>query len=235
MASVHDGHRERMKSKLLRTSIDSFEPHEVLEMLLFYALPRRDVNALAHELINTFGSFDRVLEADPAELRKVKGVGDHVIALFKLILGSYKTYEQQRGSSRIHINSPEAVMPYVQSLYIGETVEKCYLLCFDSKLSLVACDLVSQGSGHGTGILLQRVMELVMRHRASSVILAHNHPGGNLMPSAEDIEATRHILHVLHPIGIELSDHIIVAGDKCLSFAQSGVLASMRERLHEKP
>ncbi len=229
MASIHEGHRGRLKRKLLKHGIDSFEPHEVLELLLFYAIPRGDVNPLAHKLIDTFGSFDRVLEADAADLIKVDGVGEHTAALLKLILGSFKVYTQQSSADRFSVSSPHDVMKYATALYIGETVEKCYLLSFSSKLKLISCDLVSQGSGHGAAVLIKNVAEIAARHRAVSVILVHNHPGGNLMPSMSDTEATRRILYALDAIGIELADHVIVAAGKALSFAETGALLSIRE------
>ncbi len=231
MASVHEGHRKRVKNKLLRHGIDCFEAHEALELLLFYAIPQGDVNPLAHELINTFGGLDRVFEADPAELLKVKGVGEHTAVLIKLVMGLIKEYGRQKTQPRLSLASPSDAVDYAVSMFTGETVEKCYLMSFDSKLRLISCDLVSQGSGHGTGIVIKQVAEIAARHRASSVIMVHNHPDGLLVPSAADNEATKKVFRALGAIGIELVDHIIVSQGKALSFTQSGVMALIKGEL----
>ncbi len=229
MASVHEGHRKRVKNKLLKHGIDCFEAHEALELLLFYSIPQGDVNPLAHRLIDTFGSLDRVFEADPADLMKVKGVGEHSAVLIKLVMGLIKEYGRQKAEGRPCLNSPNDAVDYAVSMFTGETVEKCYLMSFDSKLRLISCDLVSQGSGHGTAIVIKQVAEIASRHRASSVIMIHNHPDGLLIPSVADNDATKKVYRALGAIGIELVDHIIVSEGKALSFAQAGVMALIKD------
>ena len=138
----HSGHRDRLRERFMTNSLAGFAPHEVLELLLFYAIPRRDTNALAHALIDRFGSFDRVLEAPAEELMQVPGIGRHCAVLLNTVFACFRYYNQSKQRSRFVATSTAAVMEYVQSLYFGETAEVCYLLCFDMRMRLLCCTVV---------------------------------------------------------------------------------------------
>ncbi len=228
----HSGHRDRLRERFMTNSLAGFAPHEVLELLLFYAIPRRDTNALAHALIDRFGSFDRVLEAPAEELMQVPGIGRHCAVLLNTVFACFRYYNQSKQRSRFVATSTAAVMEYVQSLYFGETAEVCYLLCFDMRMRLLCCTAVTRGSLNAAAVSVRNVVEIATRSRAHSVILVHNHPGGVAMPSQEDISTTRRIMQALHSIGIPLDDHLIVSDDQVRSLSQAGIIAQMRSELY---
>lgn len=231
MSDIHKGHRERLKSTFLKNGLANLEPHNALEIILTYSIPRRDVNELAHRLIKEFGSFDKVLEADYERLLAVEGVGEHTATHLKLLLESYRYYEQQKNREAFFATSADAAINYARSLFVGETKEFCYLLCFDANMKLIKCAKVSEGSLTATPISVRRVVEIATANKAVSVILAHNHPGGPATPSGEDIATTKKIISALHLIGTELSDHIIVGSRQAVSMAQTSVIYNIRQEM----
>lgn len=231
MPNPHEGHRERLKNMFRQNGLDNMEPHQVLELLLTFAIPRRDVNETAHALINEFDGFDRVLEADIEQLKAVKGVGENAATLIKLVLESYRYYEKAKSREALSLASVGAAMDYARSLFVGETREQGYLLCFDANLKLTKCARLSQGTVNAAAVSVRRVVEIATANKAVSVILTHNHPGGLATPSREDLATTKKIMQALHLVGITLTDHVVVGETFALSMAEGGVLHNMREEL----
>ena len=231
MDSIHGGHRERLRARFLSEGLEHMEPHNALELLLTCTIPRRDVNELAHRLLHRFGGFDKVLEADRLALMEVEGVGEATATHLKLVFASFAYYEAQKYSKGFVASSSGAVLRYAQSLFVGQTAEVAYLLCFDAKLKLNNRAELSQGTVGATGISVRRVVELATLAKAASVILAHNHPSGIAMPSAEDLATTKTVMQALAYIEIPLVDHIIVGERSAISMADAGVLYNMREEL----
>ena len=227
MSTEYEGHRNRIKKRFLNEGLKSFEPHNVLELLLCYTIPRVDTKQLARTLIKTFGSFGAVLDADYNSLIRVEGVGDNTATFLKLLPETFRYYEVEKSRVGFVANSTDAAMKFAKAYYIGETNELCYLLCFNSKLKLINCVKVSEGSFNAAGISLRRVVEIATIHKAASVILMHNHPGGTAIPSKEDIETTNKIYKALKVIGIELNDHIIAADSECISMANEGIIQNI--------
>jgi len=221
-------HRSRVKRTFINGGLDSFEPRNALEILLFYCLPRVDTRPLAGELIRHFGGFDKVLEADYERLLEVDGVGEHTAVFLKLVLESYRYYEKEKRRPGFNAASTSAAISYARALFAGMAEEAAFLMCFDAGLQLLACPKVAEGSVNAAALTARRVVELAMRHRASAVILAHNHPSGSAMPSSDDLRTTRRILKALDAVEIELIDHIIVSAKDALSFADSGALETLR-------
>lgn len=230
-SSVYIDHRSRVKRTFLRGGLDSFEPQNALEMLLFYSVPQKDTKPMAHGLLERFGSFDKVLEADYESLLEVDGVGEHTAVYLKLLLESFRYYEKEKNRLGFRASSTSAAIAYAKSLFVGERRELCFLMCFDSRLQLAACPKVSEGSVNAADVSARRIVELATLHKAGSVILTHNHPGGNAIPSAEDMGTTKNIMRVLEPIGISLNDHIIVGARDCISMADAGILQNMKEEV----
>ncbi len=226
---IHDGHRQRVKNRFIKSGIDDFEPHNVLELMLFYAIPKRDTNELAHNLIETFGSFDKVLEADYLQLAAVKGMGEHSATLLKLFIESYGYYERQKYKDGFIATSSAAVISYAQSLFVGETRELGYLLCFDAKLQLINCVKISEGSVNAASVSVRRVVETATANKAISVILTHNHPNGLPVPSTEDVATTKKIMSALSTVDIDFSDHIIVGAKSAISLADEGIIYSIKQ------
>lgn len=226
---VHDGHRQRMKSRFREAGASAFEDHNLLEMLLYYAVPRCDTNELAHKLITRFGSYSAVLEASVDELMTVDGIGENAAVLIKLVPEINKRYmlrKMQEGSAAASttIDSVGKAGRYFLAKFAYETVEVTYAMYLDSKNKIISCREISRGVVNGTDISIRAIAEQALSCKATSVIIAHNHPDGIPVPSAEDELTTQKIKVALSTVGIRLADHIIVAGDKFVSFADCGLM-----------
>ncbi len=227
--NLHKNHRERTKKRFLSGGLSGCEPHNVLELILFYSVPRVDVNVTAHRLIKEFGSFEGVLEADFESLVKVKGVGENSATLIKLMLESYRYYEVQKNKRGFTVNSTAAAISFARSLFVGEKSEKCYVICFDSSLKKTNCVKISEGSINATDISTRRIVEIATANGAVSIMLVHNHPAGTSSPTKEDIATTKKIFQALEPIGIELVDHIVVSPKDAISMADCGIFYDFKQ------
>ena len=219
---VHSGHRARMKARFLKYGLDGFADHEVLELLLFFALPQRDVNPLAHELLNRFGTLSNVLDASVEELCAVPGVGDNAAALLRLIPQISRRYMMSRTDFDRIIDSSEKAGNYLVPRFYGEHDEVVYLLCLDAKYKVLDCPLVMRGSVNTVSFSVRRVVECALAAGASAAVLAHNHTSGIALPSKEDADTTVRMREVLASVDITLTDHIIVADDDYVSMADNG-------------
>jgi DNA repair protein radc len=231
MAGIHDGHRDRIKRTFRKNGLANMEPHNALEIILTYSIPRRDVNELAHRLLREFGGFDKVLEADFEQLVAVDGVGENTATHLKLILETFQYYELQKHREGFYAVSTSVAIEYAQALFRGETYEINYLMCFDSSLKLLRCAKISEGSVNAVSVSVRRVVEIATAAKAMTVILTHNHPGGLATPSSEDLVTTKKIINALNTVGIALSDHIVVGDTFAISMAESGVIHNIKEEL----
>jgi DNA repair protein RadC len=216
---MHEGHRQRLLNRYLNEGLSSFEDHEVLELLLFYAIPRRDTNAIAHRLIDSFGSISKVFETDAKSLMQVEGVGKYAACYLSLIFEASKRYKTDAKRERIRISTIEEAGKYATELFIGIPVEKVYLICLDMRSRVIHNALISEGTIDETPIYPRKIVAEALKNNAAKVILAHNHPGGSPKPSAKDLEATSHAIDVLKKIDIDLLDHIIVGQESYISLA----------------
>jgi DNA repair protein RadC len=219
---VHDGHRERMKSRFLTHGLENFNDLNVLEMILFFAIPRRDTNVIAHELMSTFGSLEGVFEAKPEELRKIKGMGDNAVTLLKLIPQVSRRYMIRKTESNNILNSTKLAGEYLIPKFMYERDEVVYLVCLDAKCKVLCCKELGRGEVNTAEISIRKIVETALSCNATSAILAHNHTSGIALPSMEDENATLRVRQALALVGVELCDHIIVAGDDFVSMADSG-------------
>ena len=221
---VHDGHRKRLKTQFLIHGED-FHDHQLLELLLCYAIPQGDVNDLAHALLDQFGSLAGVFDALPPSLTRVDGVGEHTAVLLKLIpklAGRYSTIRSSPGdilaSSRA---ARDYLLPYFQT---GPRNEMVYLVCMDAKYKVLGCHKLGEGTVNAADITPRRVVELALAHNASAVLLAHNHVSGLALPSNADLLSTETLARVLREVGVELADHLIFTEDDMVSLKDSGLL-----------
>jgi DNA repair protein RadC len=223
--NLHSGHRERLRRRFLEEGIDSFEDHQVLELLLFQVIPRGDTNLVAHRLIQRFGSLSAVLEADPQDVASVEGMGAKAAAFLSMIPQVTRRYYHDRVlRDRPKLNSSAAVAEYLIPLMAGRPEEVFYVLCLDTQCRVVYPALISEGTVKEAAVYPRHVVEVAIRHRAASVILAHNHPAGTSTPSPQDHHLTRLLVQALGPLDIKVLDHIIVASNNAYSFASEGVL-----------
>lgn len=215
------GHRQRVKKRFLAEGLDNFDEVHALELMLFYAVAQKDTKPLARALLDHFGSFDAVLEATVEELKCVAGVGDSV-ATYLSLLGQLERYRKDRRESKHQImHDLETYGEYLLARLSGRRNETVCMLCLDAKHKLLACKLIGEGDVNSVNIPVRRMVELALATNASQVILAHNHPGGNALPSHADVMTTKAFAQALRPLGILLVDHVVVAEGDYVSMRQS--------------
>ncbi len=220
---IHDGHRSRKKEQYLRMGLDSFADHEALELLLFYAIPRRDTNPIAHALLNKFGSLDGVLNAGVEELQQVEGVGESA-ALLLTLLPSIMRRAMRRSAKEKILNSVEGCGKFFLNLLANERREMLYQVCLDAKGKLIACKKLSEGDADSAAFSVRQVVENALLSDASTVVLAHNHTSGVALPSESDQIVTRRVKIALRAVDIDLMDHIIVSDGDFVSMKESGMV-----------
>lgn len=218
--NVHAGHRMRMKENALSEGIDGLSPHNVLELLLFYVIPQIDTNEIAHELINVFGSLSEVLDAPYEELVKIKHITPHVASLIKLIPQFSRAYMLDKHSDVRVFDTAKKLGEYFIDKFIGETTEVVYLMLLDSSLQIINCKLLSKGSVTESNVSLRLIVDMVVRHNACAVAMAHNHPRGLALPSSDDLLVTSKAKAALKTLNIRFIDHIIVAQNEYVSIAE---------------
>jgi len=219
--SIHDGHRQRLRGRFLKEGLDNFEEVQVLELMLFYCVPRQDTNPLAHALLNRFGSVSKVLDAPVDALKQVPGIGDSVATYLSLITAVGRYYLVNRATQSDILTTIEKCGEYLLPFFHGRRNEMVYLLCLDAKCKVLACNLVGEGSVNSAGVPIRRIVEMALAANATSVLLAHNHPSGIALPSDEDKQTTKLVAMALDLVDIELVDHLVIADEDFVSLRQS--------------
>ena len=225
--SIHDGHRGKMKERYKINGLDGFSDHEVLELLLFYAIPRKNTNKMAHDLINRYGSLSAVFAAPREDLEKVEDIGPSASVLIHLLPDILKKARLQDVVQDTILTSTEAAGKYLLECFVGEKTEVIYQLCLDRKGKLIAAKRLSEGGIASAALNVRKLIENALLTSASGVILSHNHPSGVALPSGDDYITTRKVREALETIGVMLLDHIIVADGDYVSFADSGFLRDL--------
>lgn len=220
--NIHNGHRDRMKTRFQEHGLDSFADHNVLELLLFYALPRVDVNPIAHALIDKFGTLSAVFDAPAEELATVNGIGLSTALFIKLIPQVSRRYMISRSSFDDIIDTTSKAGAYLVPRFFAERDELVYIICLDAKCKVLNCKPLFRGSVNSANVSIRKIVENALSYNSTSIIIAHNHTSGIALPSHEDILTTRRIQAALHAVDIVLSDHLIVADDDFVSMADTG-------------
>ncbi len=220
----HAGHRDRMRKRFLQEGPDGFADHELLEMLLYGVIPRGNTNEIAHDLLETFGSFTNIISADPYEIAKISGVGLNTGAYLSLLHEIFRRFEKERLDEKPALVSSTAAIKYCLSLASNCLRERFYLVCLDSRRNVLHTAMISEGSLLGSNVLPRDVVQAAMRYRATGVIFCHNHPGGRAYPSNDDIGLTLELKKLLKALEIEVIDHVIVAERNYFSFAENGLM-----------
>lgn len=219
---VHDDHRSRVKRRFTEHGIEPFDDHQLLELLLFYAIPRRDTNPIAHALISRFGSLAAVFDAPIKELCSVEGIGENTAVLIKLIPSAGRRYMMSRTSIDRILDTTEKAGEFLLPQFYGYNEEVVFLLCMDAKCKVLSCRLVARGNVNSASVSARKIVEIALAANASGVILAHNHTSGIALPSKEDEVTTRRIKAALDAVDTLLIDHIIVADDDFISMSDCG-------------
>ena len=224
----HTGHRERMKAEFLARGLEGWPDHRVLELLLFYTIPQGDVNDLAHELVERFGSLAGVLDASVEELKKVKGVGDHTAVFLRMLPAVLGRYQGARTRLSAIINSPEEAYAWLEPYFFGARNEMVYVLCMDGKRQVLGVRKVAEGSIEMAEVNTRRIAEEAIGLRAAQIYVAHNHVSNLAIPSQADWLTTDTLRSALRPIGIELIDHLVFVDGDMVSLKDSEHLKGLQ-------
>lgn len=211
---THDGHRERLKKRFL-SAPDSFEDHELLELLLFYAIPRRNTNDIAHFLLDRHGSVRGVFDANISSLCQTDGIGENSAIFLRAVSEILMRYERSICTHGELIDSCSDMGRYVKSLFVGTEQEITYLLLFNNSKKLIGFKKVGEGYSCENLISVRDIVEMSLASNASCAVLAHNHPNGQAVPSSDDLYSTRKVEETLRAVGVTLVDHFIIAGERC--------------------
>ncbi len=220
---TNDGHRQRVKNRFLSEGLDHFDEEHVLELLLFYCIPRKDTKPLAKTLIEQFGSLSQVLEAPPEVLQKVPEVGANVATFLSLITEVGRYYLVNRCDAGKILDTTEKYGKYLLPHFFGRRNETVFLLCMDAKCKMLCCRELGGGSVNSTSISVRQIVEVALGVSASMVVLAHNHPSGIAVPSGQDVLVTQRVAAALAAVEVALVDHIVVADEEFVSMVQSGL------------
>jgi DNA repair protein RadC len=218
-----EGHRDRVKRRFREEGLDHFDEVHVLELVLFYAVPRKDTKGMARALLDQFGSLTKVLEADAKDLENVEGIGENVATFLNLLRDLVRYYSIKSAEGPKVVEDLNECGEYLKNFFVGKSREEVYLMCLDAKCAVQCIKKIGEGSVTSTSVSTRKVMEVALAHNAASVILAHNHPGGYATPSGADVATTRRISMALESVGIRLVDHIVVSGNDFVSMAQSSM------------
>ena len=220
--TLHDGHRQRLKNRFLEEGLDNFSEHQVLELLLFYCIPRQDTNPIAHALLEHFGTLDQVMSASVAELQKVSGMGENSAAFLSLLNSFCRYYHIHRTTSVKVLDTLDKCANYLTPYLDNLRNETVFMLCLDAKCKVLACKKVGEGSVNSAAVPIRKIVEIALGFNASTVVLAHNHPSGLAIPSNEDQLTTRQLAAALSAVDITLADHVVVADGDSVSMCLSG-------------
>lgn len=209
--NLHKGHRQNVRNSYYKTGLAGEPNHKMLEFLLFFGIPYKDTNVIAHELIEKFGSFSGVLTASIDELKSVKGMTENAACLISLILPLYNRYAGDLLSKTPALTTTEEVVEFIKPKLIGATEERIYLLCFDSNHSLLSARLIGKGDISSASFDMRLLASAVLETKAQSAILVHNHPNGIALPSVQDVETTKKIYAFLQTLKVSLLNHIIIS------------------------
>lgn len=216
----YQGHRTRLRQRFLKAGADSMPDYELLEMILFRAIPRRDTKPLAKELLAKFGDFAEVLNAPVSRLKEVSGVGDAVVTELKLIKATSLRLMQANLEKKEIIGSWSAMVSYVCAAMAHEQREQFRIIFLDKRNQVIGDEVQAEGTVDHTPVYVREVVRRSLEVGATAIILAHNHPSGDPTPSRADITMTKKIIDALDKIGILVHDHIIVGRDGHASLKQ---------------
>ena len=217
-----EGHRKRLRERFERSGFDGFHDHEVLELLLSFVIPRRDVKPPARSLLEAYKNLAAVFDAPMESLRQVGGIGPQAAVLIAAIPRLLDRYRQDRWKDNTAFNSTGEAVSYLSACLGLERNEVFFILALSSRNDLIAAECIQRGSVNRTAVFPRQVVEMSLKHRATAVILAHNHPGGDPNPSPADRQLTRKLKRLLNDLEILVHDHIIIAGPHYYSFAEHG-------------
>lgn len=226
--SIHEDHRFRMKQKYLENGLSAFADHEILEFLLFYAIPRKDVNPIAHHLLSHFGSISGVLEASVESLKQIEGIGENSAILIHFLFDLFSRYNRDT-HMRTKLSSSALTKEYCKRLYTEPNIEQFFVICLASSNKIISQRLINSGTMSKVNVNIRQITDFALKNKCERIIISHNHPSERCMPSDEDIAFTRSVICSCMLNDIDVVDHIIVSRNEASSFSELGILNSIKQ------
>jgi len=220
----HKGHRQRLKKRYTLSGIDTLHDYEVLELLLFYAIPRRDTKALAKDLLKKFGNLKKLMDADPKEIEALPGTGSQTALLIRLVKDLGTLYLHEKVMETAQISSTKALLDYCMVSMGGLKDERFNVIYLNAQNRIIQTEVIQEGVVNQAVVYPRKILEKALRHKASAIILVHNHPSGNIKPSEADIRLTRTLQDTARVLDILIHDHIIVGENRYFSFREEGLM-----------
>lgn len=225
--SPHAGHRQRVIDKFINYGLDSFCEHEVLELILFFAIPRSDTNKLAHEILSKMGSLENVFEATADDLIQIPGVGKNTATLLSLLRAVWEYKNTKLHDKRVYLRDSFQIGMFCQKYFSEHVEESAIMLSLDSNGKLKHLSTISKGTVNQTPVYMSKILKDALSLNAAAVVIAHNHPGGTPQPSTQDKIMTKKIYDVLKEVNIYLLDHIICSESFFSSLRERGMFDEM--------
>ena len=220
----HGGHRLRLKQRFLKEgNFDNFEPHNILEYLLFNTIPIRDTNDTAHRLLKHFGSLSAVFDAPYSELVKIEGIGPHTATLIKAVLPMARAYSRDKDNVGVILDCTDKYIEFIKEKYIGYNEEVFSIVCMDNSYKVLSYEVITTGNVDMVHMDTRKMLEVILRTNATCVVAVHNPPGGLAFPSEADKAATKTIGLACVSVGVDLIDHVIIAKGDAVSLWDSRI------------
>ena len=223
-SNIHAGHRQRLDEKVRVMGLDALPQHEQLEYMLYQIIARGDTNGIAHGLLQKFGSLEQVFNASARELETVDGVGARTANFISQIPAIAGIYQRSTVGDKPILDTTEKLGEYATTLFYGKPIEEVYVICLTAKRKLTRFQRVSIGGVSSVPVYVMNLVDSIAASKPHSVVLAHNHPSGEVTPSSDDIELTKKVADALNGMNVNLLDHVIVAGKKYISMKKSGII-----------
>jgi len=228
MGSIHKDHRKRMKQKFLETGTDSFTEHEMLEFLLFFCKPQGDTNALAHQLLNTFGSITAVLNAPFDSLVEIDGVGEHTAIMLKFLPKLFKEYQTNKTDKTQTMVTIGNCYELASKLFCNSVAEELYIVCLNAKNSVLSYKMIAEGNADRVEVNMRDITNFVLKNKSSRILIYHNHPSEILEFSKNDINLTTTIYSSCILNEIDVLDHILYTHNGCTSMHRLGIMQEIK-------
>ena len=213
VSSVHKDHRKRVFEKLDKFGFEAFNDHELLEMILFFSIPRKDTNEYAHLLLERFKSISRILDASESELKEFSFVTDRTVQLFSVMKHTFNLYKNEKIKEKSYLSTTDEIATYFQLFFASVKNERLALMSLNNKGKLIDCRFIAEGDISSVGVSVRVVIERLIASKATVAVLCHNHPGGIALPSSADVYITKELSTALKSINVVLKDHIILSND----------------------
>ncbi len=220
----NEGHRQRLREKFLKSGLDGFHDYEIIELLLTFSTPRKDCKQSAKDTLKKFGSLKAVLEADPKELIKIKGIGDNNIFGLKIAQAVSRRYLADRVINKDFIRSSDEVLEYLKHNLRDKNREVFLVIYLNGRNQIMKMEVVFEGTLSTSVVYPREVIKRALDNDAAALVFVHNHPSGNPNPSQDDLTITKKLKEAAQAIDISVHDHLIIAGDELYSFADHGLI-----------